>query len=497
MDEASTTATQQRHASTGAPQGAQVGASEAAHRCGAASAQDSAGPAELQGQLCEATQKVNGLAAALKESQEQCEALRQHAAALTVERDSAEKRAETLSQELGESSATEAAYHDDKHALEAAFTAAKHESEQRIAELGEQLRCEQVARTAAEEKVGWLQDEVAQLQGQLQRTEDSRQAAEGRATHAEQRCTALDAEVATLIQQQALPLLHPQPLSGCPGFGPSEGGGSPAWLLCTSDRLCAQDNFAQSAGAREREERAQEARAAQLHKEEAGPWAVPCCASLACRGARPSCSARPSVCSTRRRRSVARWRRSSGSWSWPCCTRARRPLSPRVLAPTTDPRRPTLERCASAISRRRRPLHHTLSTHSARRPRRAHRPPPASTRPRIAACSPTSCARALDPRCGCSTTVAVPLPVAPPRPLTRALGLGRLATTRVFLFPNDGGVEVAGKMLMINDSRTLLDGATKKLQLPWAARRFFTEDGQEVPHCRPAASGPSVLSLLR
>ena len=61
---------------------------------------------------------------------------------------------------------------------------------------------------------------------------------------------------------------------------------------------------------------------------------------------------------------------------------------------------------------------------------------------------------------------------------------GQVAKQRVFVFPNDGGVETEPQAVVIDDWESLLSGATKKLGLAWGARRVFSLDGAPITSIR-------------
>jgi len=62
----------------------------------------------------------------------------------------------------------------------------------------------------------------------------------------------------------------------------------------------------------------------------------------------------------------------------------------------------------------------------------------------------------------------------------RMLPNGKLARQRVLLLPNDGGLAHTPVPVIMHDTQSLLEEAARKLELPWAARRFFTPDGIEI-----------------
>ena len=72
-----------------------------------------------------------------------------------------------------------------------------------------------------------------------------------------------------------------------------------------------------------------------------------------------------------------------------------------------------------------------------------------------------------------------PLRDRPGSPL-RMLPNGKLARQRVLLLPNDGGLAHTPVPVIMHDTQSLLEEAARKLDLPWAARRFFTPDGIEI-----------------
>jgi len=81
-----------------------------------------------------------------------------------------------------------------------------------------------------------------------------------------------------------------------------------------------------------------------------------------------------------------------------------------------------------------------------------------------------------------SNRQASPLRQRPGSP-QKAFPNGKLARQRVFVLPNDGGTQARHSKpqhVFYNDSRSLLEEATVKLQLPWAARRLFTQGGLEL-----------------
>lgn len=107
----------------------------------------------------------------------------------------------------------------------------------------------------------------------------------------------------------------------------------------------------------------------------------------------------------------------------------------------------------------------------------SHTQPPKPAKPQIYDWEPESAAPPA--RIVGGARQRTPLRQRPGSP-SRMLPSGKLARQRVLLLPNDGGVCKAPVAVIMHDALSLIEEATRKLALPWAARRFFTTEGAEV-----------------